>query len=217
LNLYHYSANAFDVIKSKRAQGTATPEEIKKAEEQARRILMPGATYVDSISFFFEPIPSEIMHQIYGEGHPVWFEGNKLYEYEVKMDLLPQRILYEVVESERELVALDKFVKDHNWVEDDPVLLKKWFAFILNEKLKWGEYGNDRSKLFLQAKKNSGNLTTNFLKAAQREDFKDNFRKYAASVPHLMMYPEDGTVRYEIMSLVTIGKKGSKFLKRFDD
>lgn len=217
MHLYHYANKQFDSIKSKRTQGTATAEEIKKAEAEARRILMPGATYVDSISFFFEPIPSEILGQLYGKGHPVWFDGNKLYEYEVKLDVLPARMLYEVVESEREMAALDKFVADHNWVEDDPVLLKKWFAFILSEKMKWGEYGDDVSKLKLQVKNNQGNIANNFLRASQREDFKENFSKYAASVPHLMVYPETGEIRYELMNLVTIGKKGSKFLKRWDD
>ena len=214
MNLYHYAAKQFDSIKSKRAQGTTTPEEIKQAEASARRILMPGATYVDSISFFFGPIPSEILGQLYGKDHPVWVNGRKLYEYEVRLEALPPKLLYEVVESEREMAALDKFVKDHNWTEDDPVLLKKWFAFILSEKIKWGEYGNDTTKLCLQVKKNQGSITHNFLKASQREDFKDNFSKYAASVPHLMVYPESGEIQYEVMNLVTIGKKGSTFLKR---
>lgn len=217
MRLYHYSKDQYDTLMTKRASGKATPEEIKRAEAGARRILMPGTAYVDHISFFFDPIPSEILGQLYGKGHPVWFNGNELYEYVVEMDKLPEKLLYEVVETEREVAALDKFVKDHNWVNDDPVLLKKWFAFILSEKLKWGEYGDDLGKLYIQAKRNSGNLTTNFLKAVQREDFKDNFTKYAASVPHLMCYPSSGQIQYDIMNRVVIGKAGSKFLKRWDD
>lgn len=217
MNLYHYSKEQHDTLKTKRASGKATPEEIIKSEKSAQRILMPGTAYVDHISFFFDPIPSEILGNLYGKGHPAWFEGNELYEYVVRIDSLPEKLLYEVVESEREVAALDKFVKDHNWVDDDPVLLRKWFAFILREKVKWGEYGNDRSKLALQAKKNAGNLSTNFLKAVQRDDFKENFTKYAASVPHLMCYPATGMIQYELMNLVVIGKAGSKFLKQHDD
>lgn len=217
MKLYHYSKEQYDTLKTKRASGKATPEEIKRAENEARRILMPGATYVDHISFFFDPIPSEILGKLYGAGHPVWFNGNELYQYEVYVEKLPEKILYEVVESEREMAALDKFVKDNNWVEDDPVLLRKWFSFIINEKIRWGEYGNDLGKLFLQVRNNQHNTTTNFMKAVQREDFKENFTKYAASVPHLMCYPATGEIQYEIMSRVTIGKPGAKFLKRYDD
>lgn len=217
MRLYHYSKEQYNALMTKRASGKASQEEIAKSEKSARRILMPGTAYVDHISFFFDPIPSEILGTLYGKDHPVWFDGNELYEYVVYVDKLPQKLLYEVVESEREVAALDQFVKDHNWVEDDPVLLKKWFAFIVSEKLKWGEYGNDHSKLLYQIKKQSGHTTTNFLKAVQRDDFRDNFTKYAASVPHLMCYPATGEIQYELMNRVVIGKPGSKFIKRYDD
>lgn len=213
MKLYHYSTGDFEKLLTKRATGNVTPEEIKKADEQARRILQPGATYVDHISFFFERIPSDILHNIYGEKHPVWFDGNVLNEYVVDATQFPEKILYEVVESSREVAALDKFTKDHNWVEDDPVLLKKWFAFILNEKVKWGEYGNDKTKLLLQIKRYQGRLRFEFLEAAQREDFQDNFKKYAASVTHLMLYPPTGEVEWVEKNRIVIGKRGIKPLE----
>lgn len=217
MKLYHYSADQYNTLLTKRKAGNASAEEIAKAEKEARRILMPGASYVDHISFFFEPIPAEILGKLYGKNHPVWVDGRELYEYEVDPLKLPERVLYEVVESAREVEELDRFSKEHNWVEDDPALLKKWFTHILAQKVKWGEYGNDKSKLLLQIKKHQGRLASDFLSAVQREDFKNNFTKYAASVPHLMLYPPTGEVQYDTMSLVVIGKKGSKFLKRFDD
>lgn len=205
--IYHYSPLLFDTLQTKRKRGAATDEEIRKAQTQAVRILQPGALYVDHLSFFFEPIPSEILHVLYGKDHPVWFAGNKLYEYKVDASKIPSKSLYEVVESSREVAALDKFVADNNWVEDDPKLLKEWFAFILAEKIKWGEYGNDHSKLLLQISRAQGTLEDNFFKATQRDDFKENFKKYAASVPHLMLYPTGGEVTPVSVNKVVIGNK----------
>lgn len=207
MKLYHYAPHLFDQLQTKRKRGAADAEEIRRAEKDAVRILQPGATYVDHLSFFFEPVPSDILHLLYGEGHPVWFKGSKLYEYVIDPLKFPEKILYEVVESQKETEALEKFTQDHNWVEDDPVFLKKWFAFILSEKIKWGEYGNDKYKLLLQIKKHQGRLEKDFLAATQREDFKQNFNKYAASVPHLMVYPPTGTVDIESRNQIVIGKK----------
>ena len=217
MKLYHYSKDQYNTLMTKRASGKATPEEIERAEKSAKRILMPGASYVDHISFFFEPIPADILHNIYGKDHAVWYEGNELYEYVVNVDRLPEGMLYEVVESAREMAALDAFAKEHNWVEDNPALLRKWFAFILNEKVKWGEYGKSRSKLLYQIKRYQGRLRYEFLEAKQREDFQTNFHKYAASVTHLMVYPATGEIQYDVMNRVIIGKRGSKFIKRWDD
>jgi len=205
--IYHYSPLLFDTLQTKRRRGAATAEEIRKAQTQAVRILQPGALYVDHLSFFFEPIPSEILHVLYGHDHPVWFAGSELYEYKVDASKIPSKSLYEVVESPREIAALDKFVADNNWVDDDPKLLKEWFAFILAEKIKWGEYGNDHSKLLLQIKNAQGTLEENFFKAVKRDDFKDNFKKYAASVSHLMLYPVGGEVVVSCVNKVTIGSK----------
>lgn len=217
MKLYHYSAKQFNTLLTKRKAGTATAEEIAKSEKEAKRIFMPGTAYVDHISFFFEPIPSDILGKLYSKNHPVWIDGKELYEYEVDPLKLPEKVLYEIVETAREISELDRFSKEHNWVEDDPRLLRKWFAHILSKKAKWGEYGEDRYKLLKQIKYYQNRLACDFLAAVQREDFQDNFRKYAASVPHLMLYPPSGEVQYDIMNLVIIGKKDRKFLKRFDD
>lgn len=207
MHIYHYSPLLFDTLQTKRKRGVATPEEIQRAKTQAARILQPGALYVDHLSFFFEPIPSEILHLVYGKEHPVWFFGNTLYEYKVDATKIPARSLYEVVESSREVAALDKFVIDNSWFDDDPKLLKKWFVFILAEKIKWGEYGNDHNKLLSQIKRGKGTLEEDFFKAAKRDDFKENFKKYAASVPHLMLYPVGGEVAPIEINQVVIGSR----------
>lgn len=217
MRLYHYSTQQFNTLLTKRKAGNATAEEIIQAKKDARRILMPDATYIDHISFFFEPIPTEILGTLYGKNHPVWINGKELYEYEVNPLKLPNPILYEVVESSKEVNELSRFIKEHNWVEDDPKLLQVWFKHILNKKISWGEYGKDKTKLILQIMKHQGRLASDFLSATQRDDFEDNFKKYAASVPHLMLYPPSGEVQYDVMNSVVIGKKGRKFLKRFDD
>jgi len=206
MKLYHYSKEFHDVLKTKAASGNMSPIEIKLERMNARKHLpFPSLPYCDHISFFFEPIPSEVLPVIFGKGHPVWFRGNELFEFEVDLEDIPEKSFYYVAESEQRTALFDKFALDRNWVEDDPEILADWLDIEAMKQRQWGEVGNNPHELEKQVKKHQGHITSAYLKASLREDFKDNFTKYASCVPHLMLYPTGGEVQYDKVQKVILG------------
>lgn len=202
--IYHYSSEPRFSIKTKRASGAAVPEEIAKSEANAKRHSFIGA-YVDHISFFCDPIPSTKLPAIYGEDHQAWRNGNVLYEHLVDVSTLEKNIAFTLVESHREWDEFHRFAKKNGWTGDDPELLAKWYKHIKDKRKTWGEEGKDLKLLEKQVRAHSGRLLNDFVDASMREDFEEGRMKYAANVPHLMLYPKDGVIVPEKISKVVMG------------
>lgn len=200
MKLYHYSNTQFDVLLTRRASGSPPLEGVKVSED-----------YMDHISFFFDPIPSKIMPEVFSKGHPFWYSGHRIYEHIIDVNELDDGIRFRVVESLRKTALLDKFEEEHNWVDNNPALLKKWKALIAEDMIKSGEAGVSQTKLKIQIGKNTGLTASCFIAASQREDFHYGYNKYAANVPHLMLYPEGGQI---IVREVNELKIGSDFRKK---
>lgn len=202
--LYHYSSDYWDVLKSRRVSGIASSDEIRKADQSADQKESHGS-YVDHISFFFDPIPSKLLSELFGPGHRAWFKGNVLYEYVIDVESLENDIAYHVVESFHRTLFLDKFSEKHNWIDDDPRLLKLYLKELKPLEAAWGEFGTGLRELRKQISANQGNTEAGYRFAAKREDFADGQHRYASNVPHLMLYPANGIVVWESVNKVTIG------------
>lgn len=205
LKLYHYARELYPSLQTRRKSGKADGAEVKRSEERAKQYMSEGP-YVDHISFFFDPIPADLLPTLYGPDHAVWFKGNRLYEYIVDVDTLQRDLLYRVVESERKTAFMDKFVKEHNWVDDDPVLLMKYIREINDLQRKWGELGRDWPDFKKQILLNQGKTREAFIRASQRQDFQEGRHRYASNVPHLMVYPSHGVIEYAEINVVTLGR-----------
>ena len=160
--------------------------------------------YCDHISFFFEPIPSKLLGELFSN-HPVWFKDNSLYEYVIDVDKLPSVIPYHVVESVKKTALYDKFCLEKNWVEDDPKLLQEWEVLEDTKAREWGEKGKSRAQLLKQIAAHQGIIAEAYRKAVVRDDFEWNKTKYAANVPHLMLYPPSGKIIPSEVKGITIG------------
>lgn len=200
MKLYHYSDTHYDVLLTRRMTGQAAPEGVKVSDD-----------YLDHISFFFDPIPSKILPEVFSKGHPFWYTGHRIYEHIIDVNELEDGIRFHVVESLMKTKLLDEFSEEHNWVDDDPILLRKWENLIAGETLKAGEAGRSRTRLKIQISKNTGITASCFIAASQRDDFHYGYNKYAANVPHLMLYPEGGKI---IVREVNELKIGSDFRKK---
>lgn len=204
MKLYHYSQDFWPELKTRRVSGIASNDEIRKADQSAVQKESHGS-YIDHISFFFDPIPAKLLGELFGSEHRAWFKGNELYEYVIDVDSLEAAIPYHVVESLRRTEFMDRFVEEHNWVEDDPVLLKRYLGELKRLEVKWGEFDKGLNHLKAQIKLNEGQTAENYLAASKREDFADGKHRYASNVPHLMLYPSGGIVAWETVNKVVIG------------
>ena len=192
MNLYHYSTQRFDVLKTKRKQGILTKQEIKSAERLAENQSSVGA-YCDHISFFFERLPLDIQGSVYGKDHPVWFPGNKLFEYELPLVGLPD-FDYEVVETPKKTELY--------YDESLTIPVYKEKLRLLNQKE--GYRGNGHKELIKALRPLEGLTRECVAKANSYPNWDEIKYKYAANVPHVMIYPVGGIIHFHKVQKVVL-------------
>lgn len=202
MKLYHYSKDKYPVLKTKRLQGSLTKEEIKRAGANLSSTAF-GKSYVDHISFFFDPVPLILLPKIFKGQSKVWFKGNHLVEYTVETEHFEKNIHYQVVESPEDINARDE-VDDYKW-DKEPGYSKRYFERRNQRKIDTHEVGNSLEELNKQIQLYQGRTEEFYLKASKRSDFDENILKYAANVPHLMIYPSSGIIKYESSRNVVVG------------
>jgi hypothetical protein len=100
--LYHYSVGKYDAIKTRAIQGiTDNRNDNVKSD------------YNETMSFFFEHAPLDILGSIFGPTHHTWVPGTILYEYEILINNTPD-FTYRIVESPEKTALYYKW-----WYEDN--------------------------------------------------------------------------------------------------
>lgn len=207
MKLYHYSKDLYTILKNRLKIGSSTDKEDLEQKEWNKKTNGPGV-YNGSISFFIDPLPLELLGRIYGKGHHTWFDGNELYEYVIDTDALDKDITYSVVETPMAVKMLD----ETEWVDTDEFLIE--YKKKLNAlKVSAGETGNSRSKLETELSKYKDKTRSFYLEASRRSDFKEHFDKYAANVPHVMLYPDSGAISIESVNMVKVGSNSRRPIK----
>lgn len=198
--LYHYNKVRFSVLLSLRKQGNLSASELRESEQRAKDQYSP-APYIDNISFFIDPIPTMQIGKIYPKDHKVWVDGNQLYEHIVDVSKLEHNILFSLVESTTDSDEVDA-------TDDDAVFDRVWYKNKSDRKLRTGETGRGLDKLIKQIEKYQRTLPKKLVEASRRKYFNDPdvSSKYAAFVPHLMLYPSRGVIPVIAANLIEIGK-----------
>lgn len=181
--IYHYSYKAFDTLKTLKAQGRS--KDISSIKD-----------YDEHISFFLEPIPHEFMGTVFGPTHPVWFPGSMLIEHTVLVKDIGE-FRYRLVESpEKTAMYYDTTIT----VEQYHTRLKKLIAQHKYE-------GTNPKDLEALQNRFKGVLRESFALLPSRSNFEEIREKYAATVPHVMLYPKTGLVPVTSHKTVRIGNE----------
>lgn len=183
MKLYHYSAQPLKTLLTLSHQGKTSPE---LDEEMTEHL---GFKYTDHISFFMEPIPKETIHLSFPKDHPVWFEGNTIYEHTI--DLLQfSKNPFCVVET-----PITSTVRERtpDWVSDK-------IYFMIQDVVGLIELRSGTGYLDLRKaiRKYRGATERAFSK------LRTDSHQYAPNVPHIMMECLE-KVMVESVSPITIG------------
>lgn len=186
MKLYHYSKEPFSELKTVRYRKQLSKEEI----ENATRIMnfrQEIGLYFDHISFFFESIPVKNMGYFFRNvKHDFWFKGNKIFEHVIDSSTIGN-FKFIIVESDE----ISKY-NNTNW-PDDPTVENKLKFFKerrkIEESLKL--IGSNNHELETYSAKYTGKILSYYSNAYKTND-DESMLKYAASVPHVMIYPDSG-------------------------
>lgn len=200
LKLYHYSKPLYHSLKTRTKSGVATAAEIQKGLDNAKTYNNPGS-YHDHVSFFFDPVPLTTLAKLFKGKNDFWIAGNEIYEYTIDVDSLEPTILYSVVETPKQIEYLDKT----EWIDTDEFLIH-YCAEETKLKKQWGETGTGLAGLKRQINIYKGKTESFYVAASKRDDFVENIKKYAACVPHLMLYPLSGEIKIESTATAVVGK-----------
>ena len=189
MKLYHYAVTKLPMIKSKGAQGIVSKLEMKEADRLAKEMEEVGP-YYQHLSFFFDPIPRNIA-KIFGKGHNFWFEGNVIYEHVVDADdLIPFK--WHLMEMQETINLADTMV----WGEGVSREQRRLQIRELNKHDRLKGFMGENLESMEEAIEELDIVTIEaFIAERKRDKNRESFQQYAAGVPHLMIYPENGMVK----------------------
>jgi len=196
MKLYHYSAHHYDVLKTLEKQRPLSKEEI---EEGARSVKWGAPLpYYAHISFFFEPVPLDILSSIFPKDHHTWFKGSRLYEYIVDPSTI-DHFQYAVVETPEKTELF----------YDESIGVAEYYRRLNELNKKFGYTGHSLAGLKQAVQRLEGTTRSSFLLLQTRPNWdkeeKDSIQyKYASTVPHVMLYPASGFVEYESVKKVVV-------------
>lgn len=191
LKLYHYSKDKYDELKTKELTTPMSREERQRAIERAKFTRYPGP-YYQHISFFFEPVPLDIIGKIFNNEHPFWYPGNEIFEYEVDISKLSS-FSYHIVESK---ICLDEFYS-LDYGDDDDFDAVKYYRVLDELQRKAHERGHGVTDFLKGRKAQLGQTRKMYEKLPKRPNWNEIRDKYAATVPHVMIYPIGGLIRID--------------------
>lgn len=201
MKLYHYSQVKREVLKTLRMSGSEIVVSDRFDPYQPLTAYHPGA-YVDHISFFLERPPIESLASVFKEGHSVWYKGNVVFEHviETRDD---NKFEFVVVETpERTDHYYDELYGDG----DD----EAWRAKELEILKKFGYIGEGSRSLERATDHLKGETLRAYQKLRGRPNFEQIRLKYAATVPHVMLYPDSGGVTVRSVTRLKVGDKPFK-------
>lgn len=218
MKLYHYASEPYSVLKSRLRQGKMQiikserkPDLMKKMESGLLQTLdvldlIPSWHYDRSISFFLEPIPLDIA-KLYKGKHSFWKSGVELFEHVIDIDDLAAEPFYYLAETPKKIEFLyEKQDWDSITGPNDPKIkqfLKEIQKMEKKEHYRW----KGRKEMLRVCKPFRGKLKDYIKKVVEiHEKHPEDgiMNKYAACVPHLMVYPGVMSIKVDNVSKITL-------------
>ena len=200
--LYHYSENPRKQLMTVRAQGVEVGAYEKY--DEWNKVTHAAGSYVDHISVFFMRIPLTTIHTHYPKDHKSWFKGNVMHEHLVLLEKLPD-MPYQFTETLMHKRLLATFPV-HDYTEEQLIAFKRR---LYAAQRKAGEIGITHKGLVKKLNELEHTVYAAYAQLKNIPAWDDNEYKYAAHIPHLLLYPPLGIIKPSIVRKITIGKANS--------
>lgn len=202
MKLYHYNTCQFDYLQSIYGRGI-TSKDRKRLGDYVNNSEGLYA-YVKNLSFFMEPIPLDLPKILHNE-HEFWLSGRMLFEHVVDTKDLNPNVPYRLVEStEKTDLIFNKQDWDRAERENELVTLYKTQIAELEEELELTGIGVSKMVKVASRYKNLRKSYQDAYKLYKKHPEDKLFSKYAACVPHLMIYTAKDKVKVESVKEIVL-------------
>lgn len=202
MKLYHYSLEPFETILAKWRQGP-----VPQTAQWGDYIDHGGRPpYERNISLFIEPLPVDTIAAIFNNEHKFYTPGTIVYEHVIDSEQWKDyAIPYRLVETPMivRLINQFDFYSGKDKIEKFKIKLNKI-------EVAKGLGGEDYHQMLKAIKPYIGMTEGYFHHSRNGVYAEENKEKYAAGVPHLMIYPFSGEVKVESVRRITLGTQSLK-------
>jgi len=191
--LYHYSKEKQPILQTLNKQ-KELDKTSERMEERSGKTdpLGRGLDYSDQISFFFEPIPMDLIR----EKMPENIRYNpKVYEYKVKIQNLEENIVFQIVIAPFELIVIRTLGR----IFSNEKLFKKFLKnYAKLSKVLYTKKGiNDLLKIQKQYEGYTLEGFQDWLNSKNPRRIEYRKKNYQAGIIHVKLYPESGEIKIE--------------------
>lgn len=202
MRLYHYNTKQLDFLQSLYGRGISK-EDKTRLGDLATETEGPFA-YTKNLSFFMEPIPIDLPKILHNE-HAFWSSGRVLFEHIIDTKEFPHDVPYRLVESTEKT---DLIFNKQNWelAEGNPELTALYKKQLKDLEQELNLEGTGVSNLIRVASRYKG-IRKNYKEAYKiYKRFPEDrlIEKYAACVPHLMVYTAEKKIRVSLVNEVIL-------------
>lgn len=187
---YHYSTQRFNQLISKAKQNNEIVDE--------------PLNYANHVSLFIEPLPIIVAH-IFENTHKFYRSGLELYEHVIDSNALPIQVPFYITETPEKTELL---YEKQKWEEGmSKALITEYKKQIDDMEKQKGYKGVGRNNLVQTAKKVPRGIKNYFSNAyeLQKKNPDDGIEsKYAACVPHVMVYVGQEPIAVRSSKLITL-------------
>ena len=203
MKLYHYSEMKLTEVSTRLHRGDVTP---KEKAEGAKPLSLENLPYTRHVSFFLTPVPLARVAKIFQGKHPFWKPKAELYCHEINADnLFP--CWYRLVESRE---ASDLYYNP----KYDHLSVDEFIRYRRIMEIEHDYIGNNHKTMLHILEKAKLTVPEAYDKLAERLN-EHNKTKYAATIPHLMAYPEKGVVKVDRVTKMTIPDISKEIYQRW--
>jgi hypothetical protein len=189
--LYHYATKPFDVLKCLEKQNILSKSDKKKYDDSVDNEM--NIPYYKQISLFFDKLPCDIIGEIYGKQHFMFYQGSVLYEHEVKV-LDIDTFSYKIVETPQET----------EWYYNDDISEEEYHRLSSEYRTRNKLYGKSLLDFVSSGGKMCGMTRPYYMIMHTRSNWEKIKNMHAATVPHVMIYPKNGIIVPSSISRVII-------------
>jgi hypothetical protein len=203
LYVYHYSTEKFDKLLTRHQRYTdgtldLTKEDLEKAENNAKFRSDP-MPYHSEISFMIDKLPFDIILEAgFDENHKVYKKGNTVYCYSIDINKLDPNMAWRLIES-----PVDTLMAKLPWFNSN-FYKKNFFKIKAFIKKAQGYQNNDHKKLVKTVERFQNTYRKYYTRWVHSKGFAEQKNMYAASIPHIQLYPQDGVINIDKVDVISL-------------